>query len=356
MKKLLAIVLLMVSCVAMSQTATQKGRIDIDCEASHALARGTRQPAPSDCGQIAAKSGALQSQMSGAVSAPDERFTAAIMYVEDDQKEYICTGVLLDDQHILTAGHCGCGKSSSYRVTFNQFARSATPMSEPLQIDGGPILFDPLTCLRGPKPGNDLALIRLKEHADKDKNGLGIDMSGFGYPAFALAADVREQMQPRVGLKVVGFGETETGDIAVRMKASIPVLTPDCLEPPYNLYCEPFLEMILAEREGARVPRDTCGGDSGGPVFVTMPVSLPACTGQIADPTPGRVVAPASKISPQSQDVLVAITSRAAPFTQPLAGGHCGGGGIYTILGRRSVYAWLDANHVMPQKCVVQVQ
>ncbi len=91
----------------------------------------------------------------------------------------------------------------------------------------------------------------------------------FGYPAFALAADFREEMQTgHDGLKVVGYGRTESGDLGTRMKTSVPILTPDCLVSQFRPFCAPFQEMVMADRPAARVPRDTCGGDSGGPVFV----------------------------------------------------------------------------------------
>jgi hypothetical protein len=164
-----------------------------------------------------------------------------------------------------------------------------------------------------------------------------------GYPFFSLAAD--EQMKRGEELKVVGFGETETGAVAVRMKAQVPVLTPDCSEQPYNLYCAAFQEMILAERDGRSKPRDTCGGDSGGPVFVRRMVTLPEC-GFLSEPP----------ILTQPQDIVAAITSRAAPFTLASSAQPCGQGGIYTLVGRRSVYAWLDQNHVKSQTCLPRKQ
>jgi hypothetical protein len=138
----------------------------------------------------------------------------------------------------------------------------------------------------------------------------------------------------------------------MRMRASVPVLTPDCFDKPtYRVSCMPFLEMILADSYGTRVPHDTCGGDSGGPVFVQKQITtLPKCT-----ENPNENYDNKPKIS-QEQDVVVAITSRAAPFSQPLRGAHCGGGGIYTLIGRHSVFAWFDANGVKPQKCVTKMQ
>ena len=199
-----------------------------------------------------------------------------------------------------------------------------------------------MVCIDGVGPGKDLALFRLKTRQLNPLN--------FGYPIFALAADYQEQMSPGNPLKVVGYGETEAGTFGTRMKTEVPVLSPDCLESPYEFFCAPFQEMILADRTGSRVPRDTCAGDSGGPVYVRAPVSLPSCVDGALEVSYENQ--PDNDKITVLQDVLVAVTSRAAPFTQALAGGHCGGGAVNTLIGRQSVYAWFDANHVRPQKCV----
>jgi hypothetical protein len=345
MIRLLALLLVMTAGAAMSQPAPGGGAGQPECADSYARERRTKQRVPSDCSQAEARATSLHTQITGGKSAPEERFTAAIVYRGADQKPYICTGVLLDDRHILTAGHCGCG--THYEVTFSQVARSGNHTNDALEIDGNPVLFDPLTCLREPKPGNDLALIRLKEHFHLKNFG---DLANLGYPRFLFAADMQDQMKQKDQLKVVGFGETDTGGLAERMTASVPVLTSDCFELPYRLYCAPFLEIILADRSGRQVARDTCGGDSGGPVVVRRDVTLPECS-EVIDTNYDLI----TKTVTQVQNIVVGITSRAAPFTQPLRDGHCGGGGIYTLIGRRSVHAWLDANHVRPQQCVTKI-
>ena len=76
--------------------------------------------------------------------------------------------------------------------------------------------------------------------------------------------------------------------------------------------------MILAEAPGPSIRTDTCGGDSGGPVFLFV----------------------------NGAPRLVAVTSRAAPGTQANPNSQCGGGGIYTLIGRKSVHQWLQANGV----------
>jgi len=342
---LLAVLFVITISHSASALEPDEDKFSAACEDSVSLNRLTRRPAPSDCRQRerTAETEVARAQIVNGEVAPDERYTAAIIYRGEDGKRHICSGVSVDARHVLTAGHCACGKSGSYSVSFKQKALNGNQVNGAIEIEGVPILFDPLTCIRGARPGYDLALIRLKGRL------LDTDPQNFGYPAFALAADLQEQLRSGTPLKVVGFGETETGGIATRMKANVPILTSDCFERPYNFYCASFLEMILAQRTGNRGPRDTCGGDSGGPVFASMQVPLPAC------PSPGKPFRPEEKIT-QPQDVLVATTSRAAPFTHPLGVQHCGGGGVYTLIGRRSVHAWLEENRVNPQRCVIEIK
>jgi Trypsin len=340
MKRALLPLLILATSAASAQIPTEVNKQNFTCASSHSLDRLTRQPAPADCRRFVDRPQEFGVRVTGGDAAPDERYTAAIFFVNQNGERDICTGVLLDARHVLTAGHCGCGATDSYRITFKQFA-GQSDRTEEIRLERGPILFDPMTCIRGVAPGRDLALLRLETERVKNANE-------FGYPAFAFAADFAGKMQPGMRLKVVGYGETETGGLASRMKAMIPVLTADCVARPYNLSCAPFQEMILADDTGLNIPRDTCGGDSGGPVFVETPVRLPACTGNLVERIPFENQAEKVVVT---QNVLVAITSREAPFTHPLRGQHCGGGGIYTLIGRQPIYAWFRENNVRPQRC-----
>jgi hypothetical protein len=322
-----------------------------DLSASRATDRRTGKPASSDCGVAA--SNLARVKLTGGIGAPDERYTAAIFFRDAQGNDGVCTGVLLDTRHVLTAGHCGCGQVGSYVVSFSEFARRGAEITDRVEIEGAPILYDPMVCVRGIAPGKDLALLRLSKSILKDTP------RDHGYPIFALTLDSRKQLTPPAPLTVVGYGLTETGGIARRLKTTIPILTATCLGSPYKLYCAQFQEMILADRQAAGVPHDSCEGDSGGPVYARLEVKLPSCDGQVmpppdkdGNPLPEYENRPDNMSVPVVQNVLVAITSRAAPFTQPLAGGHCGGGSINTSIWRRSVFAWFDANHVRPQRCV----
>jgi secreted trypsin-like serine protease len=244
----------------------------------------------------------------------------AIYYQKADGNAYICSGLLVTDQIILTAGHCGCGLAGSYWVNLNQDARRQDP-SQMSAVSGPPILFDQRVCRNGYLgEGNDLALIRLHDAVpafNEDSNSR--PWTGYGYPndlVFALRGEITKGMP----LTVIGYGYTESRQIGFRNEGQVAVYSFDCEEATLNGICSPFSEIILADAGGGRPANDTCGGDSGGPVFWIRDGVLR----------------------------LVAITSRAAPGLQENSALHCGGGGIYTLIGRKNVHAWLEANGVPP--------
>jgi hypothetical protein len=241
----------------------------------------------------------------------------AITYRLADGQQFMCTGTLLTTRLILTAGHCGCGLPNSYVVNLSQNAFSA---GEGLagKIDGAPILFDQRVCtaqqLGG---GNDLALVRLSDDVALQPSQIADSSGELGYPP-ELVINLRLSLVKGMSLTAVGYGFTSSHSFGVRMLGQIPIFSFDCEEKAVSSFCAPFAEMILAESAGPRARTDTCGGDSGGPVF-------------------GMV---------NGQRRLIGVTSRAAPGTQDDPNLHCGGGGIYTLIGRKSVHQWLQANGV----------
>jgi hypothetical protein len=210
---------------------------------------------------------------------------------------------------VLTAGHCGCGKN--YRITQNLDMKGA----KFIPAEGSPVLLDPQACqlLPAVRPGYDLALLHLGEDAEVANT----------YQAFPkLAFDLIDHTRRGAGLVVVGYGLTEILSKGTRMEASVPVFTTDCAQRQYVAAgCAPFFEMILAANGTGGRRTDTCSGDSGGPVFAMVPM-------------PGL----------QPEPSLVAVTSRPAPLQQLDTQNHCGGGGIYTVVGRRDVRNWLAHN------------
>jgi hypothetical protein len=245
------------------------------------------------------------------------RFVVAITFraLVTDQTDSICTGTIVGLNRVLTAGHCACGVLGTYRVFANDngipIHRRPTP-DDYLTLDGPPILFDPWGCSREIAPGRDLALLKIYLAP-----GSPPYCGRFSCPIAAEHnfLDLREEIARAKSLTVVGFGFTESGSYGQRRTGSIKIFSADCLDVPAQWRCEPFEEMILSDL-GRKI--DSCGGDSGGPVFLRR--------GQ--------------------NEVLVAIVSRGLPPSAVGSLDPCGGGGIYTLLGRDSVRRWLTASGV----------
>jgi len=252
----------------------------------------------------------------GGSPAVKESYVVAIQYVRLNGDRELCSGTLIGPRHVLTAGHCGCGIPETYRVSLLPDVRTHD-WSGDIKIVGAPYVFDPSVCSGILWRGNDLAVLKLAAEIQISQG-----FFQYGYPT-RLAWDLRSLMTPPAKLAALGFGYTEQGGLGVRMKAEIPVLTPDCVDARFAGICSPFLEMVLAgsNGQGGVGPRDTCGGDSGGPVLLTMPDT---------DADAGLVM-------------LVGVTSRAAPGLPQDPTHQCGGGGVYTHIGRQSVHTWLDS-------------
>jgi V8-like Glu-specific endopeptidase len=254
--------------------------------------------------------------------APAEPAALAVGIVyggNDGGSVEICSGTLIDPTHVLTAGHCACGNPSTYRIYpvysiyppgFDSIEQGGFRRDDSYPSKA-PVMFDPQLCGLGQYRGNDLALLELAE------NALSVPVMNFGSPLWTLL----QQLSKGEKMLVVGYGFDNQNKIGFRNKEAIPIVSVACTERALARYCTPYAEMILAQEAGPAIRNDTCGGDSGGPVFQ-----------QIAN----------------EGYALVAVTSRSAPGIQDDPGKNCGGGGIYTILGRDSVQQWLKANGVQP--------
>jgi hypothetical protein len=276
----------------------------------------------------------------GGQNVPDGWFPETVaLYAKRGAEPVYCTGLLLSDTAVLTAGHCVCelgldrapagAAESTLTVRFGPNAGAGQDFSE-VGIDyTRTVLYEPELCTKRARlgdlavRGNDVAIVflsqKLKATGDpkflrdailttdpQSREGAGIQMGE------KVAAPVRIASPQLVHsqfaqLVIVGYGFNNTqgqqNRIAVKTWASVPVASYICGWPlEQGLYrCAPGLETVLIDVLG----RDTCGGDSGGPAFLFF--------------GPGLYY-------------LIGITSRGVARS-----GECGAGGIYTLMVPRIV-------------------
>jgi hypothetical protein len=208
----------------------------------------------------------------------------------------ICSGTLVAPDKVLTAAHCYCDGVTSEVI----LGQSILSPSERIPVDlSASEVFRPCDEMRDLSEG-DVALLKLSRAATIP-------------PRRMTSLNV---IRDAASVRAVGFGRTEANNLGFKYQINIVIASFQCDgtaangRPDREIYrCRPEHELVAAG-----LNRDTCGGDSGGPIYV---------------------------FGPDNQVYLAGLTSRA---TDP--DGRCGPGGIYVLPAAPPIKAWLEARGV----------
>ncbi|MCK6520549.1 trypsin-like serine protease [Myxococcota bacterium] len=217
----------------------------------------------------------------GVAAAPGDWPTVAALFDADER--LICSGVLIDADHILTAGHCGAAPPTSARMDLIDVNGAGGTHREILSVDVEPGYWE----------GLDVALVRLDAPVSLT-------------PPEVLIGCATNQLYDGAPAELVGFGATTPGvePDGLLYAATLPIRDADCGDPDRGCREAVAGAELLAGGDGL----DSCAGDSGGPLFVWTDWGEP---------------------------LLVGVVSRAAwPATTA-----CGDGGIYVRID--ALTAWL---------------
>jgi secreted trypsin-like serine protease len=211
----------------------------------------------------------------------------------------LCTGTVVGPKAVLTAQHCYCDHVDKKAWVTNFFDDSAPGYEI---AEGHPMR----QCGDPQSTAADVALLITRTPFDASVT-----------PAVFASKDMIDHARL---VRAVGFGKTDRGMLGQKMMVDIAVVSPSCSGSPgqgatdagrYGCYAA--FELVAADPV---LLKDTCNGDSGGPVFVR---------------------------DGSGQEYLAAATSRAIkskPTDPP-----CGLGGIYERVDG-TVTTWLQSQGV----------
>lgn len=204
---------------------------------------------------------------------------AAFIRFQMDGGSYRCTGTVIKPTFVLTAGHCAlhAGRvidAASYTVTVGRENINDTSTGRTVRVSR--VIPHPDFYALGAVIGNDLALLQLAEPVSQT-------------PATMVAPDY---FSANVTAGAVGWGQTEQGTASDTLKGAVLSLFKDdvCSKPSaYGAEFDGSTMLCAGTLDGSR---DTCFGDSGGPLMALDEAQNWKLVGVTSFGPPGRCAVP----------------------------------------------------------------
>lgn len=268
-----------------------------------------------------------------------------------------CTGVLIDNQHFLTARHCVCNSVGIAKQYVTLSFRGVTGDDSPIPAsflgaysgngnDSNPCPFDEQYQVvpkeaREFHHGRDIAIYRLD---------IPVTNRDPSFIAPQIMLHPTNPPKPSLGL-VSGYGITKVdknglpdADSARRgLMGTLVATSADCGK--IN-ECVQNNEFVSISASG----NDSCNGDSGGPFYLVDQEEIKNLKEKFIDNSPQKITEKIQKIDPEKlSDEFSKIQVRLyGVVSRGLNGKKCGEGGIYTAI-TKSVVEWIAALGANPE-------
>lgn len=225
----------------------------------------------------------------GAEAKPGEYPWMVAVFFDYGGGEWLqgCGGTLIDERHVVTAAHCfvdveSVGRNQELwypaapetrRVALRPQSTAAVTPEQLLEIEE-------VYVYQYYEAGGDVAVLRLKVPVTGIKN----------FPRLATAEETTRMEDIRRRVRVIGYGLTDSNGAdtsEVLMKVDVPLVPlEECQDQYSDLYPgTPPEEVVTKEELCAGLDeggKDSCAGDSGGPLFVRANAPNPILVGVVS--------------------------------------------------------------------------